>query len=88
MRKLVSTVPPPGHGFVPAFQGYESQIVDCDEPEEECDDLRRRYRAIFISDLHLGTSGCQAAALLDFLRAHASDQLYLVGDIVDGWQLC
>jgi UDP-2,3-diacylglucosamine pyrophosphatase LpxH len=45
------------------------------------------YRAIFISDLHLGTPGCQAEALLDFLKEHTSDYLYLVGDIVDGWQL-
>ena len=47
----------------------------------------RRYRAIFISDLHLGTPGCQANALLEFIRTHPSDYLYLVGDIVDGWQL-
>lgn len=46
-----------------------------------------RFRAIFISDTHLGTAGCQAAALLDFLRVTDSDYLYLVGDIVDGWQL-
>jgi UDP-2,3-diacylglucosamine pyrophosphatase LpxH len=46
-----------------------------------------RYRSVFISDLHLGTPGCQAEALLDFLKAHPSDHLYLVGDIVDGWQL-
>jgi UDP-2,3-diacylglucosamine pyrophosphatase LpxH len=45
------------------------------------------YRAIFISDLHLGTPGCQANALLDFLKENTSDYLYLVGDIVDGWQL-
>ena len=45
------------------------------------------YRAIFISDLHLGTPGCQADALLDFLKLNTSDYLYLVGDIVDGWQL-
>jgi UDP-2,3-diacylglucosamine pyrophosphatase LpxH len=45
------------------------------------------YRAVFISDLHLGTPGCQAEALLDFLKSHESDYLYLVGDIVDGWQL-
>lgn len=44
-------------------------------------------RAVFISDLHLGTPGCQADALLDFLQAHPCDTLYLVGDIVDGWQL-
>ena len=46
-----------------------------------------RHRAIFISDLHLGTPGCQADLLLDFLRRTESDYLYLVGDIVDGWQL-
>ena len=45
------------------------------------------YRAVFISDLHLGTPGCQAEALLDFLKSHESDYLYLVGDVVDGWQL-
>jgi UDP-2,3-diacylglucosamine pyrophosphatase LpxH len=45
------------------------------------------YRAIFISDLHLGTPGCQADALLEFLKEHTSDYLYLVGDIIDGWQL-
>jgi hypothetical protein len=47
----------------------------------------RRYRTIFISDLHLGTPGCQAEALLDFMKSHPSDYLYLVGDIIDGWQL-
>ena len=47
----------------------------------------RHYRAIWISDIHLGTSGCKADFLLDFLRVNESDQLYLVGDIVDGWQL-
>ena len=46
-----------------------------------------RYRAIFISDVHLGTPGCQARHLLDFLRHTESDELYLVGDIIDGWQL-
>lgn len=58
---------------------------------DAADDLphtrRTSYRAIFISDLHLGTPGCQAQALLDFMKANASDYLYLVGDIVDGWQL-
>jgi UDP-2,3-diacylglucosamine pyrophosphatase LpxH len=48
---------------------------------------RPRYRAIFISDIHLGTPGCQAEALLDFLRENDSEYLYLVGDIIDGWQL-
>lgn len=51
------------------------------------EDAGQRFRTIFISDLHLGTPGCQAAALLDFLKTHPSDHLYLVGDIIDGWQL-
>ena len=46
-----------------------------------------QVRAVWISDLHLGTPGCQAAALLDFLRSVECDTLYLVGDIIDGWQL-
>lgn len=46
-----------------------------------------RYRAIFISDVHLGTRGCQAQFLVDFLRHTDSDSLYLVGDIIDGWAL-
>lgn len=46
-----------------------------------------RFRAVFISDLHIGTTGFQAEALLDFLKHHPSEYLYLVGDIVDGWQL-
>jgi UDP-2,3-diacylglucosamine pyrophosphatase LpxH len=45
------------------------------------------FRSIFISDLHLGTPGCQADALLKFLKTYTCDNLYLVGDIVDGWQL-
>jgi UDP-2,3-diacylglucosamine pyrophosphatase LpxH len=47
----------------------------------------RRYRTIWISDIHLGTRGCKAEFLLDFLRETESETLYLVGDIVDGWRL-
>ncbi|MCA8928636.1 MAG: UDP-2,3-diacylglucosamine diphosphatase [Alphaproteobacteria bacterium] len=46
-----------------------------------------RYRAIWISDVHLGTKGCRAELLLDFLRHTESETLYLVGDIIDGWRL-
>ncbi|MEY3914347.1 MAG: UDP-2,3-diacylglucosamine hydrolase, partial [Pseudomonadota bacterium] len=45
------------------------------------------YRTVFISDIHLGTPGCQADALLEFLKRDTCDQLYLVGDIIDGWAL-
>ena len=46
-----------------------------------------RFRSIWISDVHLGTTGSQAGRLLEFLRATESENLYLVGDIIDGWQL-
>ncbi len=58
--------------------------------EDDHDDDKgggKRYRAVFISDLHLGTPGCRAEDLLDFLKASSSEHLYLVGDIIDGWQL-
>src|ERR1700710_88808 len=48
---------------------------------------KRRYRTVWISDVHLGTRGCNAAMLVDFLRAIECETLYLVGDIVDGWRL-
>src|SRR5579872_5048028 len=47
----------------------------------------RRFRTLFISDVHLGARGSQADKLLDFLRVHDADTIYLVGDIVDGWAL-
>jgi UDP-2,3-diacylglucosamine pyrophosphatase LpxH len=45
----------------------------------------KHCRSIWISDFHLGTRGCKANALLSFLRNHEAENLYLVGDIVDGW---
>ena len=45
------------------------------------------YKSIWISDLHLGTRGCQSDLLLEFIRHTQSEKLYLVGDIVDGWAL-
>lgn len=46
-----------------------------------------QYRTLFISDVHLGTRGCQADLLLDFLKHNESEALFLVGDIIDGWRL-
>ena len=51
------------------------------------DSPERRFRTLFISDVHLGARGSQADQLLDFLRTHDADTIYLVGDIVDGWAL-
>ncbi len=49
--------------------------------------MSERVRAIFLSDIHLGTRGCQAERLLEFLRCYESEYLYLVGDIVDFWAM-
>lgn len=58
-----------------------------DLPEPQAFRPKRRYRTVWISDIHLGTRGCNAVMLLDFLRSVECDVLYLVGDIVDGWRL-
>ena len=47
----------------------------------------KTYKSIWISDLHLGTKGCSATELLAFLRNTESENLFLVGDIIDMWQL-
>ena len=80
------------NAFVPFDAAGEWSQAIAQDVAKECEaepqaHPSRHFRAIFISDLHLGTPGCQAAALLEFLRSHPSDFLYLVGDIVDGWQL-
>lgn len=53
----------------------------------EADPSAAAYRSVFISDIHLGSPGCQAELLLDFLRHASCQHLYLVGDIVDGWRM-
>lgn len=47
----------------------------------------KRVRTLFLSDIHLGTRGCQADALLDFLKHYDAETIFLVGDIIDGWRL-
>jgi len=54
--------------------------------QEQSNDTRR-FRTLWISDVHLGTPGCKAAALADFLKQNDCEHLYLVGDIIDGWAL-
>ncbi len=51
------------------------------------DRARTDYRSIFISDVHLGTRGCRSDFLADFLRRNSCQNLFLVGDIIDGWRL-
>jgi UDP-2,3-diacylglucosamine pyrophosphatase LpxH len=47
----------------------------------------RKFRTLFLSDIHLGSKGAKAEYLIDFLRHNEADTIYLVGDIVDGWRL-
>ena len=49
--------------------------------------MSKKVRAIFLSDIHLGTRGCQADRLLDFLKSYESEYLFLVGDIIDFWSM-
>lgn len=56
-------------------------------PEPDGDKSRRKFRTIWISDVHLGTRGCAADLLIDFLDYTDSETMYLVGDIIDGWRL-
>ena len=49
--------------------------------------IMQDYRAVFISDTHLGFKGSRAKALAEFLESHHSEHLYLVGDIVDAWRM-
>jgi UDP-2,3-diacylglucosamine pyrophosphatase LpxH len=56
-------------------------------PEPRSFRPRTKHRTVWISDIHLGTRGCNAEYLVDFLHSIQCDTLYLVGDIIDGWQL-
>ncbi len=47
----------------------------------------RRVRALFLSDIHLGSRACQAEPLLAFLKQYESDYIFLIGDIVDFWAM-
>lgn len=55
--------------------------------DEQADGVHRHYRALFISDVHLGSRGAQADALAEFLKYHHAPVIYLVGDIIDGWRM-
>jgi UDP-2,3-diacylglucosamine pyrophosphatase LpxH len=56
-------------------------------PQPEDPESPLRYRTLWISDVHLGTWGSKTENLVDFLRHHSADTIYLVGDLVDGWRL-
>ena len=47
----------------------------------------RQLRTAWISDLHLGTRSSKTGAFLEFLRNHEFETLYIVGDLIDVWQM-
>jgi UDP-2,3-diacylglucosamine pyrophosphatase LpxH len=69
---------------VSAFRDFDKRKPAIPERSPEG---RRKYRTIWISDVHLGTRGCNAELLIDFLDHVDSETMYLVGDIIDGWRL-
>src|SRR5262245_1517711 len=69
--------PKPKTGSIKSSISWES-VMD--------ESMRTRVRSIFISDVHLGCRHSKADLLLSFLKSYTCDQLYLVGDIIDGWK--
>jgi len=74
---------------VSPFPGLDRHLPVIQEPvrPEPSPEGRRKFRTIWISDVHLGTKGCNAEMLIDFLDNVDSETMYLVGDIIDGWRL-
>ncbi len=79
-----------GHGDAaphPGLSSFARAPAWVDEDDGIDPKGRLRPRTIWISDTHLGTAGCNADLLLDFLKSVQPETLYLVGDIIDGWRL-
>ena len=72
------------HPGAAAFGRAPAWVDDDDDVDPKG---KLRPRTIWISDTHLGTAGCNADLLLDFLKSVQPETLYLVGDIIDGWRL-
>ena len=81
VARAATPVPLPGHAPAAAWL-KDDRDDDPHEPKR-----KQRFRTIWISDIHLGTAGCNADLLLNFLKSTDSETLYLVGDIIDGWRL-
>ena len=92
MTKLSKYPPkhPPKHpvaAFAAASQAVGAIPSWLNLPEPRGFRPKAKHRTVWISDIHLGTRGCNAALLIDFLQSIECETLYLVGDIVDGWRL-
>ena len=66
---------------------FFSEVPNTGDDAANASDNRPAYRSIFLSDIHLGSRACQAARLVDFLRDHPAEQMFLIGDIVDFWAM-
>ena len=85
----------PLEAFAPGMPGADGAAHTLQQPwyreedEDEPAPKRRKIkvRTAWISDIHLGTPGCNADLLVDFLKTVQPETLYLVGDIIDGWRL-
>ncbi len=73
-------------GNVASLHPVDPKVPEPAAPEKGGPE-RHKYRTIWISDVHLGTKGCNAEMLIDFLDRTDSETMYLVGDIIDGWRL-
>ncbi len=85
LREQTDAILPPQAPLTPPAQGRMPAWLDLPEPRHFRP--KRKFRTVWISDIHLGTRGCNAELLVDFLRSIECETLYLVGDIVDGWRL-
>jgi UDP-2,3-diacylglucosamine pyrophosphatase LpxH len=66
---------------------FSTSMTIGQRPSIEHLSIPSRVRALFISDVHLGTRSAQADLLLDFLKHIEAGSIYLVGDIVDFWKV-
>ena len=65
MRKMFDVV----MGTMDSATAHAQTTFGSDDDDDDDAALRKHYRTIFISDIRLGTPGCQAAALLDFFKS-------------------
>jgi UDP-2,3-diacylglucosamine pyrophosphatase LpxH len=81
VTELTRLINQPAH----QFSGKNPDWLD--QPEPRSFRAKQKYRTVWISDIHLGTAGCNAGLLVDFLASIECETLYLVGDIIDCWRL-
>jgi len=84
----MASIPFSARSIVDTVTGGNAPANPWRDDEDDTHPKRKlKFRTVWISDTHLGTSGCNAELLLDFLKAIQPGTLYLVGDIIDGWRL-